>query len=98
MRICTFPDNSIGIFSEWVSYDSFTRLTGVTNQYLSGLAFVKDVAHDVYHWWGRCSNLSAIYMKREGFCWMSSGESRLVQGSNGSLSLPKDTVVMDSLV
>ena len=65
MRICTFPDNSIGIFSEWVSYDSFTRLTGVTNQYLSGLAFVKDVAHDVYHWWGRCSNLSA-YLHEEG--------------------------------
>ena len=28
---------------------------------------------------------------------MSSGESRLVQGSNGSLSVPVDTVAMDSV-
>lgn len=100
---CTFPDNSTGIFSEWIPYDIFAKFTGVswircanTNQYLSGLAFVWDVAHNVYHWWGRCSNISAIYMKREGFCWMSSGTS-LVQGSNGSVSVPADTIVMDSV-
>ena len=101
----TFPDNGTGIISEWVSYDTFSRLTGVSwlrcaalNQYLSGLAFVRNVAHNVYHWWGRCSNLSAVYMKREeGFCWMSSGESQLVQGSNGSLSVPADNIVMDSV-
>ena len=87
------------IFSEWVSYDVFTRITGVSriscamNQYLSGLAFTPELG--AYLWWGRCTNLSAGYMKEEGMCWTS--DVKLAQGSNGSLSVPGERVVMDRI-
>ena len=66
-----------------------------TNQYLSGLAFILDTTADAYLWWGRCTNFSIGYTTREGMCWTS--EVTLVQGSNGSLSLPGERAVMNGL-
>ena len=88
-------------FSEWISYDVWSRHTGVSwircslNQYLSGLAFAKDPTADVYVWSARCTNLPVGYTKRELFCWNSN--ATLVQGSNGSLSLPGESVVIERI-
>lgn len=102
-RITFLPssDDNNTVFSEWITYDVFTRVTGVSsikcaiNQYLSGLSFTLDSMADAYHWWGRCSNFSAGYTKRVGMCWTS--DVTLVQGSNGSLSLPGERVVIDGM-
>ena len=94
-------DNGTTIISEWVSYDVFTRITGISriscamNQYLSGLAFTPDSELGAYVWCGRCTNLSAGYMKEEGMCWTS--DVKLVQGFNRSLSMPGERVVMDRI-
>ena len=65
------------------------------NQYLSGLAFTLDPELDTYLWWYRCTNLSANYVKEEGMCWTS--DIKLAQGSNGSLSMPGERMVMDRI-
>ena len=103
MIYCTFlplPDNST-TSSEWISYDVFTRVTGVSwircakNQYMSGLAFAIDPEIDAYVWWGRCTNLTAGYTKREGLCWTLS--ATLAQGSNGSVSVTGERVVIERI-
>ena len=65
------------------------------NQYLSGLAFTLDPELDTYLWWGHCTNLSAGYVKVESVCWTS--DIKLAQGSNGSLSMPGERMVMDRI-
>ena len=97
----TLPDNS-STFSEWISYDVFARVIGVSwircakeNQYLSGLAFAIDPEIDAYVWSGRCTNLTAGYTKKEGLCWTSS--AMLTQGSNGSVSVTGERVVIDGI-
>ena len=82
-------------------YVVLSRNTGVSwircalHQYLSGLTFSIDPMADIYLGLARCTNVSIGYTKREGFCWISN--VTLVQGSNGSLSLPGERVVMDGI-
>lgn len=84
--------------AEWIGASDarptrgFSRISCLRNQYLSGLAYTIDPEALTYVWWGRCTNFPVGYTTEESHCWESS--TILAQGSNRSLSLPGEKVVV----